>query len=275
MHNTAISTNPAIELRGITRTFPGGVRAVDHIDLTIQQGEFVALLGPSGCGKSTLLRIIAGLDRPDGGFIAINDSLPTNPRPAGPGLDYASAKSYSHESALSYVFQEATLLPWRNVLRNVALPLELRGVHKSERLDRASNALKRVGLSDALRRYPAQLSGGMKMRASLARALVTDPTLLLLDEPFAALDEITRQQLDEQLRALWASRPMTVLFVTHSTVEATFLADRAIVFSKRPASIVLDHAIDLPAERTGALRGDPIFAQQTRILFEALDRGGI
>jgi NitT/TauT family transport system ATP-binding protein len=265
MLKTATTSNPAIELRDITRTFAGGVRAVDHIDLTIEQGEFVALLGPSGCGKSTLLRIIAGLDRPDGGSIRLGQ-----PGQTSGVLDYQT----SGRSDIAFVFQDASLLPWRNILRNVALPLELSGVNKTERLERASEALKRVGLSDAVGRYPAQLSGGMKMRASLARALVTDPTLLLLDEPFAALDEITRQQLDEQLRELWASRPMTVLFVTHSTVEATFLADRAIVFSKRPAAIVLDHMLDLPAERTGSLRGDPLFARQTRLLFEALDKGG-
>jgi NitT/TauT family transport system ATP-binding protein len=240
----------------VSRTFPGGVRAVDGISLDIDRGEFVALLGPSGCGKSTLLRMIAGLDRPDAGTL---HTLPSN----GGG-----------HRPIAYVFQDANLMPWRNVLKNIALPLELMGVSKSERLDRAAAALSQVGLTDALRRYPAQLSGGMRMRASLARALVTDPALLLLDEPFAALDEITRQHLDEQLRTLWSNRRMTVLFVTHSTIEAAFLADRAIVFSARPATIVLDRKLDLPVERTGPMRGDPNFAMQTRMLFEALDRGG-
>src|SRR5207248_2499769 len=151
-------------------------------------------------GKSTLLRMIAGLDHPTGGTIA-------GVEPAG----------------IAFVFQDAHLLPWRNVLCNVALPLELRGVSKTDRNERAMRAIDQVGLTDAIRRYPAQLSGGMRMRVSLARALVTDPSLLLLDEPFAALDEITRQQLDEQLRELWIARKMTVVFVTHSINEAAFL----------------------------------------------------
>jgi NitT/TauT family transport system ATP-binding protein len=246
----------AVQLRGVSRTFPGGIRAVDGIDLEIDRGEFVALLGPSGCGKSTLLRMIAGLDRPDAG------SLETLPSEDGA------------RPALAYVFQDANLLPWRTVLKNVALPLELMGVNKSERLARAAAALEQVGLGDAIGRYPAALSGGMRMRVSLARALVTDPSLLLLDEPFAALDEITRQHLDEQLRSLWLDRKMTVLFVTHSTIEAAFLADRAIVFSSRPARIVLDQKLDLPAERKGSLRAEPHFASETRKLFEALVRGG-
>jgi NitT/TauT family transport system ATP-binding protein len=226
------------------------------MDLHIHHGEFVALLGPSGCGKSTLLRMIAGLDHPDAG-----------------SLEILAAEAGAHP-AIAYVFQDANLLPWRTVLKNVALPLELMGMKKADRLARAAAALEQVGLSDALARYPAALSGGMRMRVSLARALVTQPSLLLLDEPFAALDEITRQHLDEQLRTLWMNRRMTVLFVTHSTIEAAFLADRAIVFSSRPARIVLDHALDLPSQRIGSLRAQPHFAVQTRLLFEALDPGG-
>ncbi|HSV15794.1 MAG TPA: ABC transporter ATP-binding protein, partial [Tepidisphaeraceae bacterium] len=172
------------------------------------------------------------------------------------------------------VFQDAHLLPWRNVLRNVELPLELMGVARSERTRRAMQVLDQVGLTDALRRYPAQLSGGMRMRVSLARALVTDPRLLLLDEPFAALDEITRQRLDEQLRQLWIVRGMTVVFVTHSTAEAVFLADRALVMTKRPGRIILDDPIDLPRERIGPLRATLEFATQTRAIYEALERGG-
>jgi NitT/TauT family transport system ATP-binding protein len=240
-----------VELRGVRRAFDGGrVVAVDGIDLSVAPGEFVAVLGPSGSGKSTLLRMIAGLDRPTAGTV-----------------------SGARESRLAYVFQDAHLLPWRTVLRNVALPLELRGVHRGERLSAAAAAVARVGLADALHRYPAQLSGGMRMRVSLARALVTDPELLLLDEPFAALDEITRQQLDDQLRGLWAERRMTVVFVTHSITEAAFLADRAVVLSRRPARVVLDHVLDLPGERTAALRTDARFARETGVLFDALERG--
>ncbi len=200
--------------------------------------------------------MVAGLDRPDAGTVDL------------------AHENGDGRRAIAYVFQDANLLPWRNVLKNVALPLELMGVPKQARLDRAADALRQVGLSDALKRYPAELSGGMRMRVSLARALVTDPSLLLLDEPFAALDEITRQHLDEQLRELWLVRRMTVLFVTHSTMEAAFLAERAIVLSARPGRVVLDHMLDLPIDRSASLRSEPRFALQTRVLFEALQRGG-
>jgi len=248
-----------IEVRGVRRVFDSGVVALDGLSLSIQPGEFLSILGPSGCGKSTLLRLIAGLDKPQSGEIAI-------------AADESTTKMHG-KTRVAYVFQDAHLLPWRSVLDNVALPLELNGVPRSERVTASRNAIERVGLSDAADRYPNQLSGGMRMRASLARAMVTQPRLLLLDEPFAALDEITRQRLDEQLRELWLAAGMTVVFVTHSTAEAVFLADRAIVLSKRPGRIVADHTIDLPSQRTGAMRATPDFARQMRVLFEALDRG--
>jgi NitT/TauT family transport system ATP-binding protein len=249
-----------LTLQGIARRFEStGVVAIESLDLHVPAGQFLAIIGPSGCGKSTLLRVIAGLDHFDAGKLSMRAV-------AEPDAETSNR--------VAYVFQDAHLLPWRSVLRNVALPLELSGVPKQRRLNAAREAITSVGLSDAVDRYPAQLSGGMRMRVSLARALVTDPTLLLLDEPFAALDEITRQQLDDQLRRLWRERGMTVLFVTHSIGEAAFLADRAIVLSRRPARVVLDHALDLPAERTMALRTDPAFARQTRLLFDALQRGG-
>jgi NitT/TauT family transport system ATP-binding protein len=246
----------AVALRGVRRAFAGGVVAVERMDLSIAAGEFVSLLGPSGCGKSTLLRIIAGLDRADEGEVQVKG--------AGERV----------RGAISYVFQDAHLLPWRNVLRNVELPLELLGCPREKRRDAARRAIENVGLSEAIDRYPAQLSGGMRMRVSLARALVTQPRLLLMDEPFAALDEITRQQLDDQLRRLWLERRMTVLFVTHSIVEAAFLADRAVVLSRRPARVVLDHRLDLPREREASLRTDARFAAQTRVLHDALVAGG-
>jgi NitT/TauT family transport system ATP-binding protein len=255
----------AIELRGVGREFAGGVVAVENIDLRVAPGEFVALLGPSGCGKSTLLRLIAGLDRPSRGAI-VRDPAPRRAQDQSPASDHEHAP-------IAYVFQDAHLLPWRNLLDNVALPLELRGVGRVRRLASARRAIEQVGLADAAGRYPSQLSGGMRMRASLARALVTEPDLLLLDEPFAALDEITRQQLDEQLHRLWRDRGMTVLFVTHSIVEAAFLAQRAIVLSRRPGRIVLDHTLALPAERTAPLRTDPAFSREMRVMFEALERG--
>lgn len=244
----------SVALSGIRRVFPGPVTALDGIDLRIAPGEFVAILGPSGCGKSTLLRIIAGLDKPDSGSIQAD--------PAG--------NTHRH---IGYVFQEAYLLPWRNALNNVALPLELGGIPRAERLAAAAQVIERVELTDAITRYPAELSGGMRMRVSLARALVTSPALLLLDEPFAALDEITRGQLDEQLHQLWCERRMTVIFVTHSIIEATFLAERAVVLTRRPARVVLDHRLDLPERRTAVLRTDAQFARQMGILFEALERG--
>ncbi|MEX0776526.1 MAG: ABC transporter ATP-binding protein [Phycisphaeraceae bacterium] len=245
-----------VRLCGVTRVFAGGVHAVDAMDLAIMPGEFVALLGPSGCGKSTLLRLIAGLDRADAGRMELINA------------------SGDRAMQMAYVFQDAHLLPWRSVLCNVELPLELAGVARAERRQRALALIEQVGLRDAVQRYPAQLSGGMRMRVSLARALVTEPSLLLLDEPFAALDEITRQQLDSQLRQLWLDRGMTVIFVTHSTNEAVFLADRAVVFSARPARIVLDCALDLPAQRAQHTRTSPPFVAAMRRLYEALEAGG-
>ena len=245
-----------VELCGIRRAFhttaEGRVEAVADVSFAIESGEFVALLGPSGSGKSTLLRLVAGLDRPDGGTIELSGAETAGRAPIG------------------FVFQDAHLLPWRDVLGNVELPLELLGQPGDARRDAARDAIARVGLADAIRRFPAQLSGGMRMRVSLARALVTRPRLLLLDEPFAALDEITRQQLDEDLRALWAQSGITVLFVTHSIAEAVFLAERAIVLTSRPARVALDRAIDLPGERNMALRSDARFGRELGVLHEAL-----
>jgi NitT/TauT family transport system ATP-binding protein len=254
----------AVALRGVRRTFRsaagGAVEAVAGVDLSVAPGEFLALLGPSGCGKSTLLRIVAGLDRQDAGEVLL-DGRPPDLRP-GP-----------ERTRLAYVFQDAHLLPWRDVLANAALPLELLGRPAAERRAAAQAAIEQVGLADAARRTPAELSGGMRMRVSLARALVTRPRLLLLDEPFAALDEITRQGLDDQLRALWAATGTTVLFVTHSIAEAAFLAERAVVLSRRPARVVCEHRLELPAQRDAALRADPRFARETGVLQDALRRG--
>jgi NitT/TauT family transport system ATP-binding protein len=257
------ASGTSVHLQDVHREFPGGVRAVGGVTLTIRAGEFVALLGPSGCGKSTLLRMIAGLDRPTSGDVRIES--------AGSEIHYATKR----RSSIAYVFQDAHLLPWRTVIRNVMLPLELMGVPRAQRHDSAMTLLEQVGVADFADRYPAELSGGMRMRVSLARALVTQPQLLLLDEPFAALDEITRQQLDEQLHHLWLMRAMTVLFVTHSINEAAFLADRAIVFTKRPARVVIDHAIDLPVERVNAMRTEPGFAREMKVLFDALEAGNL
>lgn len=240
----------AIRVLDVTRTYPGAVVALQSLSLDVEVGSFLALIGPSGCGKSTLLRMLAGLDAPTSGSIT--------------GID---------RNRISFVFQDAHLLPWRSVLKNVELPLELAGLPRAERRRIAADTLARVDLQDVLHRYPADLSGGMRMRVSLARALVTRPQVLLLDEPFAALDEISRQRLDEMLRGLWTTTGMTVIFVTHSIAEATFLADRAVVFSRRPARIMLDTAINLPGERSQELRTTTEFAAVQHRLFLALREG--
>ena len=240
-----------LRLRGIRRAFAG--RAVlENLDLDIRPGEFLALLGPSGCGKSTLLRLIAGLDRPDAGQLDLsNDS-----------------------GRLAYVFQDPSLMPWRSVLANVLLPLELSGIPAAEREARAGDWLAAVGLSEATRRYPNELSGGMKMRVSLARALSIQPTLLLLDEPFAALDEFTRQHLDELLQQLWLNHAMTVIFVTHSITEAVFLADRVVMLAARGGRLLADRAIELARPRTRATRTSPAFNRAVESLSTLLHDGG-
>jgi NitT/TauT family transport system ATP-binding protein len=222
---------------------------IADFSLKVDAGEFLAILGPSGCGKSTLLRMVARLAAPDSGSIA---TAPEQPKTA-------------------FVFQDAHLLPWRTVLDNAALPLELQGVDRDQRYAAARRELAHVGLAEAEQRYPAQLSGGMRMRVSLARALVTGPSLLLMDEPFAALDEITRFNLEVQLRELWRARGMTVLFVTHSISEAAFLANRAIVLARREGGILLDRNIDLPGERTHSLRSDPRLGGYMQELFGAME----
>jgi NitT/TauT family transport system ATP-binding protein len=255
MHQATVARPElAIQVRAVTRSFENGVVALDGLDLDIPAGQFAAILGPSGCGKSTLLRLIAGLDKPQAGSVLIDPDSSTD------------------RASIAYVFQDAHLLPWRNVLRNVSLPLELMGMPHEQRIPAARQAIEMVGLADAIDRYPAELSGGMRMRVSLARAMVTRPRLLLLDEPFAALDEITRQRLDEQLRELWLRMGITVVFVTHSTGEAVFLAQRAIVLTRRPGRVIEDRMIDLPDVRPSAIRATPQFAEQTRAIYEALER---
>ncbi len=238
----AAATGVPIELRAVEHGF-GAVTVLADIDIAVAPGQFVALLGPSGCGKSTLLRLVAALDVARAGQVCVagqpvRESVRAAPHPVG--------------DRIAFVFQDPHLLPWRTLLRNVELPLELAGVARAERRERALAVIDEVGLRDAHDRYPAALSGGMRMRASLARALVTDPAVLLLDEPFAALDEITRQRLDEKLYALWRERGMTVLFVTHSIGEAVFLSQRTIMLSRRPAGVVADQTIELPG-RAAAL----------------------
>ena len=221
-----------LSLSAIGKTFANGTRALDHLDLDIARGEFVSLLGPSGCGKSTALRIIAGLERADQGKLTWGASKPD----------------------IGFVFQDPTLMPWANVFDNVFLPLRLKGVARAEAQPKIEAALARVGLADFAHHMARELSGGMKMRASIARALVMQPTLLLMDEPFAALDEITRHRLNRDLLSLQAELGMTVIFVTHSVYESAFLSSRICVFAPRPGRIVETIHVAEPTARTEAFR---------------------
>jgi NitT/TauT family transport system ATP-binding protein len=215
-----------VSLRGVGKTFGSGTLALDRLDLDVRDGEFLSLLGPSGCGKSTALRIVAGLSEPTRGSV-------TWPDPAA-------------RSGIGFVFQEPTLMPWATVFSNVYLPLKLAGVGRGAATARIEDTLRRVGLSDFRNAYPRELSGGMKMRVSIARALVTTPRLLLMDEPFAALDEITRFNLNDDLLALWRELRTTVVFVTHSVFESVYLSERVVVMTARPGRVSGELVVDVP-----------------------------
>ena len=236
-----------LEADRVEKTYPNGTHALNDTSVQIQRGEFVSLLGPSGCGKSTLLKMFAGLEVPSSGRIVLHD-----------GHD-AAGRASGHRS-MAMVFQEATLMPWARVAENVRLPLDLAGMPRIEADERVQRALDLVGLRDFAHVYPRELSGGMQMRASIARALVTAPDLLLMDEPFGALDEITRGRLDRELRELWERERLTVLFVTHSLDEAVFLSTRVLVMSPRPGRIVGEVVIDEPHPRADAFRTSQRFA---------------
>ncbi len=231
----------AVEVRAAAKVFANGVRALDPIDLVVREGEIVTLIGPSGCGKSTLLRLIAGLVQPSAGHIGLS-----------PEARFAG---------LAFVFQNPTLMPWASVERNVRLPLDLSGAERLQAKDKVRHVLELVGLNDFARFYPRELSGGMQMRTSIARALVTGPRLLLMDEPFGALDEITRNRLDRDLSELCAREKLTVLFVTHSIYEAVFLSSRVLVMSTRPGRILKEVEIGEPQPRHGSFRSTEKFAR--------------
>ena len=233
---------PMIELSGLTKRYGSGQTILDSMNLTISKGEFVSLIGPSGCGKSTALKLIAGLALPSAGTISVDGMTPKNAR-----------------EIISFIFQDATLLPWRTVQQNVGLGLELEGVGSKPRKEKTSRLLELVGLQHMADAYPRELSGGMKMRVSIARALSTSPRLLLMDEPFAALDEMSRDRLNEELLRLRAEQKWTAVFVTHSVAEAVFLSTRIVVLASNPGRIHAVIPIELPLPRTAALRDTPEF----------------
>ena len=251
----------AIRVRGASVIYPGAdapVHALKDVDLTIRQGEFISLIGPSGCGKTTLLRVIADLEPLSSGEMWVNDMSPQEAR---------MARSYG------YVFQAPALFPWRTVLANVMLPLQIQGRLPAQCEEVAREQLARVGLAGFEKKYPWQLSGGMQQRVSIARALGFEPRLLMMDEPFGALDEITRDSLNVQLQDLWRREQRTVVFVTHSIAEAVYLSTRIVVMSPRPGRIVKIIDSPLPAERTLALRDTPEFTALAHEVREALADG--
>src|SRR3954452_3669915 len=244
----------AVRLRAVTKVYDSGVMALGPLDLEVCNGEFVSLLGPSGCGKSTALRLIAGLNAPTTGTVAVS---------------YRRAQARAGHS-IGFVFQEPTLMPWTSVAGNVRLPLKLKRLPKPEADARVGEALAQVGLAEFAGAYPRELSGGMKMRVSLARALVTDPDILLMDESFAALDEITRFRLNNDLLALWRNLRKTVIFVTHSVFESVYLSQRVIVMTARPGRIGSEFRIDAPEPRGEEFRTSAEYAGFCRTVSKAL-----
>ena len=256
------SPSPAtVEVQGVSVVYPAKentVTALDNVSLSIREGEFVSLIGPSGCGKTTLLRVIADLEQVTSGTVLVNGQA---------ARDARLARAYG------YVFQAPALFPWRTVLANVCLPLEIHGIAKDQARQTALQHLERVGLKGFEGKYPWQLSGGMQQRVSIARALGFEPKLLMMDEPFGALDEITRDRLNEQLLRLWEKEKRTVVFVTHSIPEAVFLSSRIVVMSPRPGRIVDVIESGLPADRTLDIRDTAQFTEIAHRVREALRAG--
>ena len=252
----AAAERPLIALRSISKVFSNGTLALNDMSLDVGRGEFVSLLGPSGCGKSTALRIIAGLGEPTSGTID------------WPSADY-DADGRPHPE-IGFVFQEPTLMPWATVFANVWLPLRLKGASKSAARDEVMQTLETVGLEAFAGAYPRELSGGMKMRVSIARALITKPKLLLMDEPFAALDEITRFRLNNDLLELWERFGWTVIFVTHSVFESVYLSERIVVMAARPGRVYTDLAIDAPYPRHDDFRTSTVYNDNCRRVSDAL-----
>ncbi|MBB1603093.1 ABC transporter ATP-binding protein [Variovorax sp. UMC13] len=249
---------PAVEILSAEKTYPNGTQALLPVDLSIAEGEFVTLLGPSGCGKSTLLKMVAGMLEPSDGRLLV----------------WRKPVSQLHDSTrrMSFVFQSATLMPWASVRTNVRLPLDLAGVPRAEAEARVSESLALVGLEKFADALPRALSGGMQMRVSIARGLVTQPDLLLMDEPFGALDEITRHRLDADLLELWRKKKLTVIFVTHSIHEAVFLSSRVVMMAARPGRVVEQFQIDEPYPRSADFMVTPEFARYAKQLQDSLLR---
>jgi NitT/TauT family transport system ATP-binding protein len=246
------SVLPVVSLHAVGKTFDSGTVALADFDLAVHAGEFVSLLGPSGCGKSTALRIVAGLSAPSAGTVEWPES--------------------AHGARIGFVFQEPTLMPWANLAGNVRLPLTLARADALHADKAVARALARVGLADFAQSYPRELSGGMKMRASIARALVTEPQLLLMDEPFAALDEITRFKLNNDLLTLWQELRRTVIFVTHSVFESVYLSQRIVVMTPRPGRVFAEIAIPAPYPRDESFRTSADYAGFCRQVAEALGK---
>ena len=252
------SPNRVIDIENLSLTFEtndGPVHALSDIDLKIEEGDFVSFIGPSGCGKTTLLRVIADLEKPTAGSISVNGVSPEDAR---------------LNRAYGYVFQAAALYPWRTIAKNVALPLEIMGLSRAEQQQRIARNMELVNLTGFEKKYPWQLSGGMQQRASIARALAVEPDLLLMDEPFGALDEIVRDHLNEQLLQLWAKTNKTVVFVTHSIPEAVFLSTKIVVLCPRPGRIYDVIESDLPRERSLDIRETPEFLKIAHRVREGL-----
>lgn len=250
---TSNFVTPMIMVRGVEKTYPNGTQALQRLDLNIAKGEIISLLGPSGCGKSTLLKMFADLEQPSAGQVRWNGKA-----------------DIQSQCKMAMVFQEATLMPWATIEENVRLPLDLRHIAKSLSKEKVLDALKAVGLDKFAKAYPRELSGGMQMRASLARALVTEPDLLLMDEPFGALDEFTRHKLDSDIRKLWSERDLTVVFVTHSIYEAVYLSSRVIVMGARPGRVIADLEVDGPYQRDESFRTSESFIKQCSHFSELL-----